>query len=228
MKNNPYLEKIYSQCSEDDDVEFDPEQSWPKAVVCIKSFPRSGTTYIKQNLVLNNFIVIKKRWELPHNENQPLPITVLRNLKDSTVSNIVMSNLKGIDSDSVKNLILDQAYQYNNFLDSFLADMENRIPYLFSQLELNPKIFLENINNIHTLDKNKEFIFVNKIPVKRYIVNYRTNKVDVFLPSSKIDKNYEMAFNIFDEVSEFSEINDKYENLIEKIKNRQSDLRIEI
>ncbi len=224
MESNSQLDEIKSNLSLNDDIEFDENLSWPKRLVCIKSFPRSGTTYIKQNLVLNNFIVIKKKWDTDHNKNQPLPVTILRNPRDCVASNIAMLNLKNSSRSDVGGLVLGQIKQYDLFLNSLMTDIENRLPYTFTQLENNSKEVLESISRIHSTELSDEFIFANKIPVKRYVINYNTNKVDLFLPSSKSQKIYSDVLNIFDEIASFSKINETFEMTEKIVIDRQKSL----
>ena len=61
MEKNSQVEEIGSKLSLHDDVDFSENGIWPKPLVCIKNFPRSGTTYLRQNLTINNFFVVKKK-----------------------------------------------------------------------------------------------------------------------------------------------------------------------
>lgn len=225
---NSQLEEIKSNLSLHDDIEFDENLLWPKPLVCIKSFPRSGTTYIKQNLVLNNFIVIKKKWDVEHNANQPLPITILRNPRDCVASNIAMLDLRRLSESDISNLVVGQIKKYDIFLNSLISDIDNRIPYTFSQLENNPKEVLESINEMHSVDKASTFVFANKIPVKRYVINYNTDKVDLFLPSSKNEKSYNDVLSMFDNLVHLFKVNDTFLMAEDAVLNRQKYLQINI
>lgn len=228
MEKNSQVEEIKSKLSLHDDVDFSENGIWPKPLVCIKNFPRSGTTYLRQNLTINNFFVVKKKWNVERNINQPNPVTVLRNPKDCIVSNIVMSPLKGKDSDIILKGFIGQTNEYNMFLDSLLLDIDNRTTYTFDQLENNPKEVLESINKIYSLGLVKNFNFLNKIPPRSIVFNYRMDKIELFLPSSKTEKNYNITLNEFERAVDLSSINDKYEALIKIIKNKQKDLGIQI
>ena len=228
MEINSQLEEIKSNLSLHDDIEFDENLLWPKPLVCIKSFPRSGTTYIKQNLVLNNFIVIKKKWDVEHNANQPLPITILRNPRDCVASNIAMLDLRRLSESDISNLVVGQIKKYDIFLNSLISDIDNRIPYTFSQLENNPKEVLESINEMHSVDKASTFVFANKIPVKRYVINYNTDKVDLFLPSSKNEKSYNDVLSMFDNLVHLFKVNDTFLMAEDAVLNRQKYLQINI
>jgi hypothetical protein len=228
VAKNTQKEEILSNLSLNDTVELDDSKPWPKPVVCIKSFPRSGTTYINQNLVLNNFIVIKKAWEIEHNPNQPKPITVLRNLKDCVVSNVAMFDLKGMEKNEIIGEIIVQINKYDLFLDSLSLDMHNRTAYTFNQLEKEPQKVLESINNIYSLGLVEDFVFANKIPTKKYVFNHRSEKVNLFLPSSKEAKKYDEVLGIYEEMVELSDINDKYEALAEIIIKNQRSAGIQI
>jgi hypothetical protein len=228
MEENDQLKDINSKLTLYDDIEFDDEQPWPKPLVCIKSFPRSGTTYVRQNLVLNNFVVIKKKWDGEPNPNQPAPITILRNVKDCLVSNIAMSSLKNTDSDTITRLVVGQINSYDAFLDSLILDIDNRVPYTFSQLENNSKKVLESINSIYSLGLVENFVFANKIPAKKYIINYNTNKVEIFLPSSKLEKNYNNIVEAFEEAVDTSRLNETYLMIEDMILNKQKSLGIRI
>ena len=228
MEKNSQVEDIESKLSLHDDVDFSENGIWPKPLVCIKNFPRSGTTYLRQNLKINNFFVVKKKWNVERNINQPNPVTVLRNPKDCIVSNIVMSPLKGKDSDIILKGFIGQTNEYNMFLDSLLLDIDNRTTYTFDQLENNPKEVLESINKIYSLGLVKNFNFLNKIPPRNIVFNYRMDKIELFLPSSKTEKNYNITLNEFERAVDLSSINDKYEALIKIIKNKQKDLGIQI
>jgi hypothetical protein len=221
-------EEIFSSLSPNDTVEIDDSKSWPKPVVCIKSFPRSGTTYLNQNLVLNNFIVIKKAWDVEHNYNQPKPVTILRNLKDCVISNVAMFNSKSTEKNEIIGDIIVQINKYDLFLDSLSLDIDNRTTYTFSQLENKPQKVLESINSIYSLGLVENFVFANKIPTKKYVFNYRSEKVDLFLPSSKTAKKYNDILNIYEEMVDLSDINDKYEALAETIIKKQKSLGIQI
>jgi hypothetical protein len=54
------------------------------------------------------------------------------------------------------------------------------------------------------------------------------DKVELFLPSSKTEKNYNIILSEFEKAVDLSIVNDKYEALIKIIKNRQKDLGIQI
>ena len=74
----------------------------------------------------------------------------------------------------------------------------------------------------------KNFNFLNKIPPRNIVFNYRMDKIELFLPSSKTEKNYNITLNEFERAVDLSSINDKYEALIKIIKNKQKDLGIQI
>jgi len=244
--NNPnsliQTQKIYNNVSPNDIVYFDWEGKWPKPVLCIKSFPRSGSTYIYTNFNANNFIVIKKDYSSPHNKNQPKPISVLRNFKDCLSSNIIMSNLGTISESNVDDHISAHLKNYTYFVDSFTADIDNRIPYLFSQLENDKKLFLESIFNTvdiwhdRPLTMNTEqytrtdqkFIFQDISSSKQEVKSYRTGENYRYIPTSKTDVNYKMVFEKFDTLDIFNEINEKYSLLEAKILEKQSALGIAI
>jgi hypothetical protein len=228
MEKNSQVEEIKSKLSLYDDVDFMENGFWPKPLVCIKNFPRSGTTYLRQNLTINNFLVVKKNWNVEKNINQPNPVTVLRNPKDCIVSNIVMSPLRGEDSDTILRGFIGQTNEYNMFLDSLMLDIDNRTTYTFDQLENSPKKVFESINKIYSLGLVENFNFLNQIPSRNIVFNYRMDKVELFLPSSKTEKNYNIILSEFEKAVDLSIVNDKYEALIKIIKNRQKDLGIQI
>jgi len=221
MKKNSQVEDVKSKLSLHDDVDFNEEGSWPKPLVCIKNFPRSGTTYLRQNLTTNNFLVIKKKWDVERNINQPSPVTILRNPKDCIVSNIVMSQLKGKDKDLLSRGFIGQTKQYSSFLDSLLLDIDNRTTYTFDQLENNPKGLLESISEIYSLGLIENFVFSNQMPPEKYVLNYRTDEIDLFLPSSKTEKGYNDVLDLFEQAVDLSDVNKKYEDLKGIILNKQ-------
>jgi hypothetical protein len=228
MIKNSQVEHVKSNLSLYDDVDFNEAGFWPKPLVCIKSFPRSGTTYLRQNLTNNNFLVVKKKWDVERNINQPNPVTVLRNPKDCIVSNIVMSQLKSKKNDIVSRGFIGQTKQYGLFIDSLLLDIDNRVTYTFDQLENNPKELLESINKIYSLDIVPNFVFSNEMPPKKYVLNYRTDEIDLFLPSSKTEENYNDVLNLFEEMVDLSELNKKYEYASSLILDKQKSLGIQI
>jgi hypothetical protein len=228
MEKDSQVEEIKSNLSLHDDVDFNEKGSWPKPLVCIKNFPRSGTTYLRQNLTTNNFLVIKKKWDVERNINQPNPVTVLRNPKDCIVSNIVMSQLEGTDKDLLSRGFIGQTKRYDSFLDSLILDIDNRTTYTFDQLENNPKKVLESIGEIYSLGLVKQFKFLNQIPTKQYVLNYRTDEMNLFLPSSKTEDSYNSTLNEFENSVDLSDINEKYDDLVKIIINKQKALGIQI
>jgi len=228
MEKDSQVEDIKSKLSLHDDVDFGEKGSWPKPLVCIKNFPRSGTTYLRQNLTTNNFLVIKKKWDVERNIKQPNPVTVLRSPKDCIVSNIVMSQLEGTDKDLLSRGFIGQTKRYDSFLDSLILDIDNRTTYTFDQLENNPKKVLESISDIYSLGLVENFKFLNQIPIKQYVLNYRTDKMNLFLPSSKTEDSYNSTLNEFENSVDLSDINEKYDALIKLIINKQKSLGIQI
>jgi hypothetical protein len=228
MEKDSQVEDIKSKLSLHDDVDFSEKGSWPKPLVCIKNFPRSGTTYLRQNLTTNNFLVIKKKWDVERNIKQPNPVTVLRNPKDCIVSNIVMSQLEGTDKDLLSRGFIGQTKRYDSFLDSLILDIDNRTTYTFDQLENNPEKVLESISDIYSLGLVENFKFLNQIPTKQYVLNYRTDKINLFLPSSKTEDSYNNTLNEFENSVDLSDINEKYDALIKLIINKQKSLGIQI
>lgn len=218
----PQFRELQHKSTKDDDIAFNWEDPWPKSVVCIKSFARSGTTYIQENLIENNFIVIKKNWNTPHNPNQPLPISILRDPMECISSNVIMSNLGQIAKNNIDENIYQQSELYSLFLDSFTLDIDNRVPFLFSQLENNEEKFLKDIYNKYNIYKNREFVFNNLKPLERKVINYRTNDVHLFLPTSKNNKDYDTVIEKFNNLSTYNKIYDKYNILVDKIKIRQN------
>jgi hypothetical protein len=228
MKKNSQVEDVKSKLSLHDDVDFGEKGFWPKPLVCIKNFPRSGTTYLRQNLTTNNFLVIKKKWDVERNIKQPDPVTVLRNPKDCIVSNIVMSQLEGTDKDLLSRGFIGQTKRYDSFLDSLILDIDNRTTYTFDQLENNPEKVLESISDIYSLGLVENFKFLNEIPTKQYVFNYRTDKMNLFLPSSKTEDSYNNTLNEFENSVDLSDIDEKYDALIKIIINKQKALGIQI
>jgi hypothetical protein len=228
MEKNSQVEDVKSKLSLHDDVDFGEKGFWPKPLVCIKNFPRSGTTYLRQNLTTNNFLVIKKKWDVERNIKQPNPVTVLRNPKDCIVSNIVMSQLEGTDKDLLSRGFIGQTKRYDSFLDSLILDIDNRTTYTFDQLENNPEKVLESISDIYSLGLVENFKFLNEIPTKQYVFNYRTDKMNLFLPSSKTEDSYNNTLNEFENSVDLSDIDEKYDALIKLIINKQKALGIQI
>ena len=228
MEKDSQVEDIKSKLSLHDDVDFGEKGSWPKPLVCIKNFPRSGTTYLRQNLTTNNFLVIKKKWDVERNIKQPNPVTVLRNPKDCIVSNIVMSQLEGTDKDLLSRGFIGQTKRYDSFLDSLILDIDNRTTYTIDQLENNPEKVLKSISDIYSLGLVENFKFLNEIPTKQYVFNYRTDKMNLFLPSSKTEDSYNNTLNEFENSVDLSDIDEKYDALIKLIINKQKALGIQI
>ena len=228
MEKDSQVEDIKSKLSLHDDVDFGEEGSWPKPLVCIKNFPRSGATYLRQNLTTNNFLVIKKKWDVERNIKQPNPVTVLRNPKDCIVSNIVMSQLEGTDKDLLSRGFIGQTKRYDSFLDSLILDIDNRTTYTFDQLENNPEKVLESISDIYSLGLVENFKFLNEIPTKQYVFNYRTDEMNLFLPSSKTEKSYDDVLDLFEQMVDLSDVNKKYEDIKGIILNKQKSLGIQI
>ena len=236
--NNPnsliQTQKIYDNVSPNDIVYFDWLGTWPKPVLYIKSFPRSGSTYIYTNFNANNFIVIKKDYTTPHNKNQPKPISVLRNFKDCISHNIISSNSGQISYSNVCDHINAHLKNYTSFVDSFTADIDNRIPYLFTQLEYDKKLFLESIYNTvdiwHdrplTMDTEQYTRTDQKFIFQDITYSKQGNEQNIAL--SEINDIRKMVFEKFDTLDIFNEIKEKYALLESKILKRQSDLKIAI
>lgn len=221
-------EDVFRNISPNDIVYLNGNASGLRPVLCVKSFPRSGSTYIISNFNANNFICIKKDYNSSHNDNQPMPISVLRNFKDCIASNVIMSNLGEISESNVDIHISEHLKKYTLFVDSFIKDIDGRVPYLFSQLEKDSKAFLESVYQMQDTDKDTQFIFKDISPSRKDVSSYRTGENYSFLPTSKTNDKYKMVFEKFSTLDIFNEIQDKYTFLENKILIRQSDLGIGI
>ena len=139
-----------------------------------------------------------------------------------------MSNLGKISESNVDIHITEHLKKYTLFVDSFIKDIDRRVPYLFSQLEKDSRGFLESVYRMQDTEKDIQFIFKDISPSKKEVSSYRTGENYSFLPTSKTNDKYKMVFEKFDTLDIFNEINEKYAFLENKILKRQSDLGISI
>ena len=192
----------------------------------VRSYARSASNFIIYNAshIAPDLNIHKGTWrELNKNINNHVTVSVLRNPKDSIVSDISMSvfDMK-YDTEQIAQLNYQKSIDaFREYIILLNKNINNIIPFTFEQITKNPektfKVFLQECGY------KKNFSFPN-VEIKQKILNNEImNKKQIFLPSSKHLNIYNKMLNYINNDNNFKSIVNEYDECKLNIYARQLD-----
>lgn len=155
--------------------------------VCIKSYARSGTNFILENI--KDYANVKKDHWSSEIDNSCLNVYVIRKPEDCISSNISMTFQDvELQDDQMPTIVKNEINNYINFLKTVYKNKNSALIINFEDLSYRPYDTLKKILDLSGLKEN--FIFKNIKVKDKKVFNYNSGKFQLFFATSQKNKNY--------------------------------------
>jgi hypothetical protein len=201
--------------------------------IYIQSAPRSANTYLLYNLKKIDYSLdVSKSTDINAFATPTLDnvcVSVMRNPADSIFSNTAMT-LNGrsetLSGGNLNNLIIKQIQEYQKFCDYIDTNIDYIFPFTFDQIQNNAKDVIDFV--LKSANYEQKYTFYDIQPKDKIVPVIYENAVinKKFLATSKSIELYSILKNNVKDLSVFDLINEIYEDVLTRVKDRQQQLNI--